>query len=400
LQPLIPLGAKGVLQGKTWEVIGFMVRSPKPQNLSTYWQEYLLFNPYYGFRFLVNSDNHWTLYQRQHERTHARPKELSPKYVNKSFESKHSFFRRMINQYFTTYKGKKYKLYHVGDANVIYVLGEFYWQVEVWESVFVAELIAPPNQLSIERSTDELVVSLGTYIHSAEIAKAFQTPKPLPKPKTNWRLAPNQPLTNIEVAAPYLYAIGGVSILLLLFFYLTHRVVADKKVVLEQTFSFPADSTVTLLSQPFELKNGTKNLEFFLQKSPLSNSWFYAEVALVNTMNGENRAFSQEVSFYTGVTGNEKWTEGSTETQDVLPAVPPGKYYLAINPTIPDELKNQNPPALVLFKYSLRQDVIMEQNYILPTAVLICLLIIVGLTAYSVYKKRWLDSTEVSFDED
>src|SRR6185312_12130963 len=52
----IPLGARGSLRGETFEVIGAMRRGDKGGN----WEEYLLFNPYIGFRWLVYDTGHWS----------------------------------------------------------------------------------------------------------------------------------------------------------------------------------------------------------------------------------------------------------------------------------------------------------------------------------------------------
>src|SRR5882724_2902313 len=47
-EPPIPIGMRGTLAGATWEVVGFQSRSDVANGWS--WGEYLLFNPYLGFR--------------------------------------------------------------------------------------------------------------------------------------------------------------------------------------------------------------------------------------------------------------------------------------------------------------------------------------------------------------
>src|SRR5688500_12221929 len=51
LEPLIPLGTRGKCRGHTWEAIGFMQRCDSSGIYC--WREYLLFNPYQGFRWLT-----------------------------------------------------------------------------------------------------------------------------------------------------------------------------------------------------------------------------------------------------------------------------------------------------------------------------------------------------------
>ena len=58
--PAIPIGTRAALVGVEWEVVGYQERSdPGP---GWRWSEYLLFNPYEGFRFLVHDEADWTLY--------------------------------------------------------------------------------------------------------------------------------------------------------------------------------------------------------------------------------------------------------------------------------------------------------------------------------------------------
>jgi hypothetical protein len=72
-------------------------------------------------------------------------------------------------------------------------MGEFYWRVEVGESVRTADFIAPPQMLSFEWSStgksSELNVSLGTYLKVEEVETAFKL-KGLRRP---WGVGPMSP---------------------------------------------------------------------------------------------------------------------------------------------------------------------------------------------------------------
>ena len=53
----IPLGTRGTLKGVEWEVVGYVRRSER----GAYpWEEYLLFNPYHGYRWLVTNGRGWS----------------------------------------------------------------------------------------------------------------------------------------------------------------------------------------------------------------------------------------------------------------------------------------------------------------------------------------------------
>lgn len=110
--PIIPLGTRGKLDGKLWETIGFMVRSDITGRYT--WDEYLLFNPYYGYRWLVQDHGHWNFVQTIKQK---------PFEINQA--------RSTIYGASAEYNGKKYKLFNRGTAKVNFVLGEFYWRVIV-----------------------------------------------------------------------------------------------------------------------------------------------------------------------------------------------------------------------------------------------------------------------------
>src|SRR6186713_1702328 len=63
VQPIIPLGSRGSLFGAVWEVIGFQQRGIIVEGTDYYWREYVLFNPYKGFRYLSEYENHWSFVQ-------------------------------------------------------------------------------------------------------------------------------------------------------------------------------------------------------------------------------------------------------------------------------------------------------------------------------------------------
>jgi len=142
-QPLIAIGTRGTLVGTEWEVVGYQQRSAQGEQ----WEEYLLFNPYRGFRFLSLGDGVWTLYVMLREAVGG-PGEV-PGDPN------------------------RYRKVSETTARTDYVLGEFYWRVKVGDSVLLHEYVSPPYCLSEERSVDEVTWSRGVTLDDATVRKAF-----------------------------------------------------------------------------------------------------------------------------------------------------------------------------------------------------------------------------------
>ncbi|HEX9959887.1 MAG TPA: DUF4178 domain-containing protein, partial [Pyrinomonadaceae bacterium] len=165
----LEIGMKGAFKdGVEMTIIGAVVRSVTVEGIQYFWHEYLLYNPQIGFRWLVHSDNHWN---------YVEP--LNPAEVVNSGNT-------------ATYGGKAFKIFQDCPARVEYVKGEFYWRVEVGETVRAMDFVKAPLMLSCETTPNEINWSLGTYLTRAEVEKIFGLQQNLAAP---WSVAPNQPFT-------------------------------------------------------------------------------------------------------------------------------------------------------------------------------------------------------------
>jgi hypothetical protein len=154
VQPLIPLGSVGQLQGVQWQVVGFqhrMGREPDDEDERFGWSEYLLYNQKRGFTFLVDSTEGWSLVKP----TTGAPS-LSP------------------NGQSAVYLGTSYKLEYSYEAETDYVAGEFYWPVERGQKTSNSDFAKGDSLLSMERSPKEVTWSAGSKIASDAVAKAFR----------------------------------------------------------------------------------------------------------------------------------------------------------------------------------------------------------------------------------
>jgi hypothetical protein len=322
-RPLLALGSRGKLRGDLWEVIGFMRRAITVEGVDYEWSEYLLFNPYKGFRWLSEYNGHWNFLKPTHQ-------------VPKTKEGGKRPEVRYLDQTFLHFQ--------TAEARVVYVMGEFYWKVQAGEKCQVTDYVSPPLILSREKTEQEVVWSIGEYQEPETIGMAFQPGTPLP-PRIG--VAPNQPSPYTGQSA-WLWKLFGSFVAAAVLIHLLLLLLAQNKLVYENRFIFrQADKEKALVTDTFEVPGRTANL-VVKSSANVNNNWIYLHLTLINE---EGRAydFGREISYHHGVEGGESWSEGSSLDEATLPAVPAGKYYLRIEP--------ESPASLVNYKIQIYRDV-------------------------------------------
>jgi hypothetical protein len=399
--PSIPHGAVAEFEGQQWTVVGFMARSVEFEGTRYFWQEYLLYNPMQGFRWLVESDGHWS---------YVVP--VPPGEVTEDRKT-------------AVYGGKSFKIFQDAAARVEYVQGEFYWKVSVGEAVRAVDFVRPPEMLSKEvsggygpakkkRGTlegEEINWSLGTYVPLKEIEKKFGVE--LPRPHT---VAPNQPFPNKSVYRYWLL----LTFALLLVGALT-LATRSRSVVFEKTYTFqpaaspsPTPNVVTLpngrtttlpatgtalpnlsaaqegtqivFSDAFELKGG-KNLKV-TGVGNVSNNWLYVAGDLINEETGLVQSFDLPIEYYSGTEGGESWSEGGHEETAYISALPAGRYTMRLEAQW-EKWNLAVPPKLTV---RVEQGVVRLLNLVLALVALAVVPLFVAIRHASFESKRWADS--------
>jgi hypothetical protein len=399
--PSIPIGAVAEFEGQPMTVIGFMVRSVTFEGTRYFWQEYLLYNPAVGFRWLVESDQHWS-----YVRT-LQPAEVSEPTPGKT----------------AVYGGKSFKIFQDAPAHVEHVMGEFYWRVEVGERVRAVDFVRPPLMLSKEVSggggkrgagqlqAEEMNWSLGTYVPVKEIRQKFNVE--LTPPHT---VAPNQPFRHKSI---YVYW--------LLLFFVTLLVGAFALVtsprtrVFEATFNLQPQPSATptpppgasrselsayferqrqaatrsaagsegsqvIFTDSFELR-GRQNIRVS-GTSNVDNNWLYVAGDLINEDSGLVQQFMLPIEFYSGVEGGESWSEGGKSDSATLPALPAGRYTMRLEA----QWENWNQPVPPQLSVRVEQGVPRVVNLILALVAISIIPFFVMLWHFSFERRRWADS--------
>ncbi len=338
-QPLLKLGSEAEFEGAKQIVIGFMKRSCIVGGVKYFWTEYLLYNKDRGFRWLVHSDEHWTF---------VRPLQAAQVRAG----TKYAY-----------YGSQSFKRWQDAPATVELVLGEFYWKVEIGETVSTSDFISPPRMLSCEktqyaaddqgnRTGGEINWSLGEYVTPEEIQAKFKLPalrRPTvpgacqPNPHLGWFWAWCKGVAAVFVVTVLLYAIKPDLDLVdqeIKF----DGVAAAKPAPTEKWVTDPATGTqykeaVPPAEQPvetpqvwvsdaFELKGHQR--VFIEAKTHLNNAWLALEGDLIEEANNETLPFELNIEYWSGTEDGEAWSEGDQNGYLYIPAQPPGKYVMKL----------------------------------------------------------------------
>lgn len=294
----IPIGAKGVLDSIKWEVIGYVEK--KDKSSLSFWDEYLLFNPYFGFRFLIQSGGHWNLAT------------VIRRYLPLAGSASE-----------IELDGEKYSVFCRGQSSVEYVKGEFYWRVRKGDEDRYTDYIAPPKMLSVEKSKQEVAQSLAEYIEPDEVAKAFGVELPA---KTG--IAANQP-------APFAGKMGKIwkiaSLAILAAFIIQWSTGSATLVNNTRIVVVPSEKDKTFSTPVFNLPRQS-NLSV-RSIAPVSNNWMELELSLVNERTNEAYQSRQVIEYYSGYEDGESWSEGGQIAESTFSAIPEGDYRLVIDPS-------------------------------------------------------------------
>lgn len=318
----IPLGTRGTIEGVEWEAIGWQSRSAGQGEDEASWDEFLLFNPYAGYRWLVldanDSGSNWSF---------GRALESLPDM--RSDEVMH-------------WQGATWEV-EDDPAQMVTtrVVGEFYWRVKVGETVTGQTFWSGQRQLSVERSQDEVNWTALDPIDADEVGKAFGIDPDgggrsggsgsggsgppsggpgtehfadstfMPRPFVRWTF----------VAAMFAAAL----VFTVMSVFASHGTPAFAS--LNLGVGGP-ERTVTL--GPIEAKRSWQTVAVSAKSDDFINKWVDLDYALVDRTTHQAIEAGDTLEYYTGTDSDGAWTEGSTSTSTMIARVPHGTYDLVV----------------------------------------------------------------------
>ena len=295
-RPLIPLGTRGTLAGTTWEAVGYQERSDG----EVAWSEYLLFNPYEGYAFLVDDGRRFSLGRL----LTALP---TDRWNGLSLDG------RDFDRFGTTYP-----------VRVGFVVGEFYWRVAVGERVNETDYVRPGTMLVCEENGAERTWTALELQDWGVAERAFGIePRARSMPGTP---APHEPspyrsamrdavmIAALALAACLVIAIGT----------------AASTRVLQRDLSVRLDgATQTTVLGPFTVPSREK-VKITGRAGNLDNMWVDLDYSLVNRATQQSFEASGTAEYYHGRDSDGSWSEGNSAPDTGLASIPRGTYDLVV----------------------------------------------------------------------
>jgi hypothetical protein len=161
-----------------------------------------------------------------------------------------------------------------------------------------------------------------------------------------------------------------------------------QNVVFQQTYHFsPAQQREPSYVTPvFELGGRPATLEVAIN-TDLTNDWAYFNFGLINEDSGSAFDFGREVSYYNGTDSDGAWSEGGRSSTVLIPSVPPGRYYLWVEPEMESSGAHSVDYALVL-----RHDVPSYSWFWIAAVLLLIPPVLYTMRARGFEAKRWMES--------
>ena len=300
---LIPLGTMGVLNGVEWVCVGNMEKTDGWDR----WEEFLLFNPFRGYRWLVRTESGWS---------------IGTPILSQPADPNDDRIR---------YEGKRLnRIYNPADSTVERAIGEFYWRVKRGDKVRSTTYAGNGLVLSCEITRDEYNWTLEEFVSSRVVAEAFGVEDTGQYPQTGSTPSPHQPNPYSEHATNFALVAGIAFVAAMLLSVLLSFEGEQKQA------SFNANPTN--LERSFELGTFTVNgrarpFTITARGEPGDNNWMYLEYTLTNTATDEEIIASQPIQYYYG----SDWREDDREGTVKISSVPPGTYRLTAEVLLPED---------------------------------------------------------------
>ena len=300
-KPLIPLGTRGTLDGVAWEVVGYQERSDG----EAVWSEYLLFNPYEGYTFLVDDGRRFSL---------GRLLTALPDYAENWGTRGLTLGGLGFTRFGDTYP-----------VRTQFVVGEFYWRVAVGEEVNETDYVTPGTMLACEESGRERTWTRLDLQPWGAAERAFGL-----EPRTSSAYgtpAPHEP-SPYRTAMRDALMVGALALVACLVIAIG---TAGSSRVLQRDLQLRGDgATQTAVLGPVTVTGARERVRISGQAAGLDNQWLDLDYSLVNRQTQQSYNAYAVAERYSGRDSDGSWSEGDASPTTGFAAIPRGTYDLVV----------------------------------------------------------------------
>jgi hypothetical protein len=295
--PEIPLGTRGTLDGRVWEVVGYMERTDE----EIVWAEYLLFNPYEGYAFLVDDGRRFSL--------GIMLDRLPTMGWANSMQLDDQSYARFGDTY---------------PVRVTFVVGEFYWRVAVGETVDETDFVRPGTMLSCEVYQTERTWTKLDLLDWGVAEKAFGIPArrreyshPAPHEPSPYKRQLREALVVAVAALLVLFVVSGIG--------------GREQVIGQTTTDAVLDGPEkTVVIRGLDLPSARSRVVVDADAGAIDNAWVDLDYSLTDEKTQDSVDTYGLAERYSGSDSDGSWTEGDPRPEVSLSSIPGGKYDLVV----------------------------------------------------------------------
>lgn len=285
----VKIGQTLTLEGVEFTVIGTLGIIEKYGSSTWRWVEHQIFSPTHGYMWLNVEDGNLTFTRkiRDYNMQHW----LSPSTVERAETPP----RR-------AYDGKTYKYYETSMTQIDFMEGEFNWVPKLGERKEVVSLLGPDAMLSLVKSRTEREVELTRLLPRAETADDLGFSESALGPASPHPLTPYRPLPDEPVIRRALFLTAAAALILgLVFLFMPGRTILETSNLdlgqLPESYTFDVTNTAQIARLDF--------------RTNFSNQWAVLAAEILGPDGQPVIAGERSVSYYSGRSGGESWSEGS-----------------------------------------------------------------------------------------
>lgn len=299
----IALGTRGTLLGTEWQVIGALKRYSSE---SGDWQEFLLFNPYVGYRWLVAAGGEWQFGTILMDRPDGSGRTVG-------------------------WRGQTYSMAGTETASTKTVLGEFYWKVARGDSAACTTYEGTDEVLSREEIAGEVTwtqlipVDADAVTSAFPVARKFE-PKPV-RSSFGERFLKSPGRGDHDLPMMFLMALAALLAIGLV------------QEVLSYPHACTKSQTEVVVGGPIsahriggiEARRPWQFVTIDAVSDQFHNRWVDLDYSLVDRKTQRSIDAYGVVEYYTGTDSDGPWTEGSYAAQTLFAGVPGGTYDIFVD---------------------------------------------------------------------